>query len=234
MKINKKHLIKYSLEFLVIVLGISVSFYFSELTKKNDLKILSISIQQNLLNEVNEIEKYIREREKAFSSATKTITALQNKKTNLDSLRLLNQVPGNLFNIRGFSPPNAIYNSLVSDGNLVLIKSSEIKEELSKMHNQHFYHIKSNIEDENIARKKIVDYFQFKYPTFFLEGQFSKQNENYLIEIKKIINSELTLQSFIHEKKVAMILKNFGLKGYNIALIKVKKLLSKNLLQLKS
>jgi hypothetical protein len=234
MKINKKYLIKYSLEFLVIVLGISVSFYFSELTKKNDLKILSISIQQNLLNEVNEIEKYIREREKAFFSATKTITALQNKKTNLDSLRLLNQVPGTLFNLRGFSPPNSIYNSLVSDGNLVLIKSSEIKEELSKMHNQHFYHIKSNVEDENIARKKIVDYFQFNYPTFFLEGQFSKQNENYLIEIKKIINSELTLQSFLHEKKVAMLLKNFGLKGYNNALIKVKKLLSENLLQLKS
>ena len=38
MKIRKKHLVKYSLEFLVIVLGVSVSFYFSELSKAADLK----------------------------------------------------------------------------------------------------------------------------------------------------------------------------------------------------
>jgi hypothetical protein len=233
MKIKKKYLIKYSLEFLVIVLGVSVSFYFSELSKTRDLKVLSISIQQNLLSEVNEIEKYISEREKAFFSDTQTIIAFQNKKTNLDSLRLLNNATVTLFNYRGFSPPNAVYNSLVSAGDLGLIKSSEIKEELSKMHNQHFYQIKLNIEDENIAKKKIVDYFQFNYPTFFLEGQFSKKSENYLIELKKIIDSELTLQSFIHEKKVSMILKNYGLKRYNNALIKIKNLLSENLLELK-
>jgi len=59
---KKKLLTKYSLEFLVIVLGVSVSFYFSELSKANDLKDSSINIQQNLLNEVIEIEKYVMER----------------------------------------------------------------------------------------------------------------------------------------------------------------------------
>ena len=76
---KKKYIIRYSLEFLVIVLGVSVSFYFSELSKSRDLEILSISIQQNLLNEVKEIEEYIQEREIAFFSDTETITALQNK-----------------------------------------------------------------------------------------------------------------------------------------------------------
>ncbi|CAI8168927.1 MAG: Uncharacterised protein [Polaribacter sp. SA4-10] len=230
---KNKYLVKYSLEFLVIVLGVSVSFYLSEISKKRDLKVLSISIQQNLLNEVIEIEKYIKERENAFFSDTKTIIALQNKKFNLDSLRLLNRVTVTLFNYRGFSPPNSVYNSLVSDGNLGLIESSKIKEELSKMHIQHFYHIKSNVEDENIAKKKIVDYFQLNYPKFFLDGQFSEKSENYNIELKKIINTELTLQSFIHEKRVAMILKNGGLKRYNNSLIKIKKLLSDNLLKSK-
>ena len=230
---KNKYLVKYSLEFLVIVLGVSVSFYLSEISKKRDLKVLSISIQQNLLNEVIEIEKYIKERENAFFSDTKTIIALQNKKFNLDSLRLLNRVTVTLFNYRGFSPPNSVYNSLVSDGNLGLIESSKIKEELSKMHIKHFYHIKSNVEDENIAKKKIVDYFQLNYPKFFLDGQFSEKSENYNIELKKIINTELTLQSFIHEKRVAMILKNGGLKRYNNSLIKIKKLLSDNLLKSK-
>jgi hypothetical protein len=48
--------------------------------------------------------------------------------------------------------------------------------------------------------------------------------------LKKIIDTEITLQSIIHEKKVSMILKNNGLKRYKITLIKIKKLLSENLL----
>tara|TARA_Y100000385_G_C12905565_1_gene556129 strand:+ start:118 stop:807 length:690 start_codon:yes stop_codon:yes gene_type:complete len=229
MKIIKKHLVKYSLEFLVIVLGVSVSFYFSELSKANDLKDSSINIQKSLLNEINEIEKYIEEREKAFFSDTKTILALQNKKIKIDSLKLLKGLSVALFNYRGFSPPNSVYNSLVNDGNLGLIQSSKIKEELSKMHNQHYYHIKSNIDDENIAKKKIVDYFQLNYPKFFLQGQFSKKSENYIIELRKIVDLELTLQSFIHEKRVAMTLKNNGLKKYKEALNKIKNLLIENL-----
>ena len=227
---KKKYIIRYSLEFLVIVLGVSVSFYFSELSKSRDLEILSISIQQNLLNEVKEIEEYIQEREIAFFSDTETITALQNKNYNSDSLKLLKRVTVSLFNYRGFTPPNSVYNSLVGDGNLGLIKSTKLKEELSKIHNQHLYHIQSNIDDENIAKKKIVDYFQLNYPKYFLEGQFSEQSENYIFELKKIIDTELTLQSIIHEKKVSMILKNNGLKRYKTALIKIKKLLSENLL----
>ena len=120
---------------------------------------------------------------------------------------------------------------MVSDGNLGLIQSSEIKEELSKMHNQHFYHIKSNIDDENISKKKIVNYFQLNYPKFFLEGQFSKKSANYIIELKKIIDLELTLKSFIHEKRVAMTLKNGGLKKYKESLNKIKNLLTENLLK---
>ena len=107
---KKKLLTKYSLEFLVIVLGVSVSFYFSELSKANDLKDSSINIQQNLLNEVIEIEKYVIEREDAFFSDTQTILALQNKKINVDSLKVLKRVTVALFNYRGFSPPNYLYN----------------------------------------------------------------------------------------------------------------------------
>ena len=66
MKIRKKHFVKYSLEFLVIVLGVSVSFYFSELSKAADLKDSSINVQQSLLNEITEIEEYVKERENAF------------------------------------------------------------------------------------------------------------------------------------------------------------------------
>jgi len=229
MKMRNKLLIKYSLEFLVIVLGVSVSFYFSVLSKERELNLTSINIQQNLLNELIETEKYIKEREVAFFSDTETIIAIQNKDINLDSLMFLKRVTVTLFNYRGFSPPNAVYNSLVSDGTLALIQSSELKEELSKMHNQHYYYINSNIDDENLAKNKIVDHFQYHYPKFFLEGQFSERSDNYLVDLKKIIDQDLTLQAFIHEKKVAMLLKNGGLKSYMESLNTIKELLTENL-----
>ena len=46
----KKYLIKYSLEFLVIVMGISVSFYLEEIRVANELKTLSADLKQNLLD----------------------------------------------------------------------------------------------------------------------------------------------------------------------------------------
>ena len=95
-----------------------------------------------------------------------------------------------------------------------------------------FIHIPKNAGTsiENIAKKKIVDYFQLNHPKFFLQGQFSRKSENYIIDLKKIIDLELTLQSFIQEKRVAMILKNNGLKRYKEALNKIKNLLKENLL----
>ena len=62
----KKYLIKYSLEFLVIVMGISVSFYIEEIRVANELKTLSVDLKQNLLDEIREIEIYMIERELAF------------------------------------------------------------------------------------------------------------------------------------------------------------------------
>ena len=49
--------------------------------------------------------------------------------------------------------------------------------------------------------------------------------------IDKIIDLELTLKSFIHEKRVAMTLKNNGLKKYKESLNKIKNLLTENLLK---
>ena len=59
---------------------------------------------------------------------------------------------------------------------------------------------------------------------FFIICKICKNN------IQKNYLAEETLQSIIHEKKVSMILKNNGLKSYKTALIKIKKLLSENLL----
>ena len=226
----KKYLIKYSLEFLVIVMGISVSFYLDKIIKDLDNDALSTIIYQNLLNEINEIEKYAEEREVSFIKDLESLNALQNPIISGDSLIKLEKVKqfqlASFLNYRGFSPPNSVYNSIVGDGSLTYIKNIDLKKELNEMHNVHYYFINENIKDETDARKKIVEYFQTNYPKIYLNGQFNHQRGNeFYYKLKAFVDGDLTLKAYIYEKQVAMRLKNGGLKWYKESLSKIKNLL---------
>ena len=226
----KKYLLKYSLEFLVIVMGISVSFYLDKTIKDLDNDALSTIIYQNLLNEINEIEKYAEEREVSFIKDLESLNALQNPIISGDSLIKLEKVIqfqlASFLNYRGFSPPNSVYNSIVGDGSLTYIKNIDLKKELNEMHNVHYYFINENIKDETDARKKIIKYFQTNYPKIYLNGQFNHQRENeFYYKLKDFVDGDLTLKAYIYEKQVAMRLKNGGLKWYKESLSKIKNLL---------
>jgi hypothetical protein len=119
---SKKYLIRHSLEFFVIVLGITFSFYLEDKRSNQELRTLSEDLKQNLLDEVYEIEKYMIEREVAFKGDGKLLRALQDINVSNDSLFSLETKPvmygAALFNYRGFKPPVAFYNSLVTDGKI--------------------------------------------------------------------------------------------------------------------
>ena len=226
----KKYLLKYSLEFLVIVMGISVSFYLDKIRKDLDNDALSTIIYQNLLNEINEIEKYAEEREFSFIKDLESLNALQNPSISGDSLIKLEKVKkfqlASFLNYRGFSPPNSVYNSIVGDGNLTYIQSIDLKKELNKMHNTHFNSIDLNVDNELEARKKIIEHIQINYPKIYLNGQFIHQRENeFYYKLKTFVDGDLTLKAYIYEKQVAMRLKNGGLKWYKESLSKIKNLL---------
>ena len=211
-------------------MGISVSFYLDKIIKDLDNDALSTIIYQNLLNEINEIEKYAEEREVSFIKDLESLNALQNPIISGDSLIKLEKVKqfqlASFLNYRGFSPPNSVYNSIVGDGSLTYIKNIDLKKELNEMHNVHYYFINENIKDETDARKKIVEYFQTNYPKIYLNGQFNHQRENeFYYKLKAFVDGDLTLKAYIYEKQVAMRLKNGGLKWYKESLSKIKNLL---------
>ena len=166
----KKYLLKYSLEFLVIVMGISVSFYLDNIRKDLENNALSTIIYQNLLNEINEIEKYAESREFVFTEDLESLNALQNPSISGDSLIELVKVKKfnlpSFLNYRGFTPPNSVYNSIVGDGSLTYIKSTDLKRELNEMHNVHYYFINENIKDEKDARKKLLNIFKLTIPSY--------------------------------------------------------------------
>ena len=54
-KIDKKYIIKYSFEFVVIVLGISVSFWLNELSIDNQNEVERVKVLNSLKMEIQEI-----------------------------------------------------------------------------------------------------------------------------------------------------------------------------------
>ena len=205
----KKYLIKYTFEFFVIVLGISVSFLLEDARQKKELKYLSQDLVVNLLNEVSEIESYLKEREIAFKGDKTLLDLLRgDHEHKLDSLINFEKRPvlygAALFNYRGFKPPVAFYNSMVNDGKIRYLESTELKKTLDVMHNVHFYFIDSNVEDEAISQRKVMDYFQVKYPKVFIGSESSKENVEYVKRIEKIVTNDEVLRAILYQKAIAL------------------------------
>ena len=229
----KKYLLKYTLEFLVIVMGISVSFYLEEIRVANELKTLSADLKQNLLDEVNEIESYIIERELAFKGDQFVLNSLQDLEISCDSLLKISNKPSkysvSLFNYRGFKPPVAFYNSLVNDGKIRYLESSSIKEELDKMHNVHYYYINENIKDEAVAQRKMIDFFQNNYPELLIESIQTNSNSDYVKQIYSKVREDIVLRSILFQKSLAIGEKVRGFNSYKESLQKLKNALLNDL-----
>ena len=83
---NKKLVFSYVREISVIVFGIAIALLGDDLMQQYEREKISTELKMNLLEEVNEIEKYIVNRENVFIKDKLILTTLINKKTDLDSL----------------------------------------------------------------------------------------------------------------------------------------------------
>jgi len=233
LKSIKSILLKNTLEFIVIVLGITFSFYLEDNRKTEELKTLSTDLKQNLLNEIYEIEKYMTEREVVFRGDQKLLSLLQDPSISYDSLYSIETKPvmygAALFNYRGFKPPVAFYNSLVNDGKIRYLESSTVKEELDKMHTTNYYYVDTNIKDETVAQRKIMDYFQIHYPLLFIESDNFDANKQYATKIKRTIDSDINLRSILYQKSLAIEQKVVGFDRYKTSLEKIKLILEEDL-----
>ena len=64
----KKYTIKYSIEFVVIILGISVSFWLNELSIQNQDEKERIKVLSSLQLEINEIKFYCNEKKQTWTN----------------------------------------------------------------------------------------------------------------------------------------------------------------------
>jgi len=196
----KKYLVKYSLEFLVIVLGISISFWLNQITVEGEIEQQRFRLLENLLLEVEEIEKYCADRLKIWNQDVEIYSKLLEENLDIEAIEELaiskSRVEYNLIYYRDFSPPINRYISAVNTGDLKYIKSQEIIDALTRLHNQNFNMVQSTVEYEKSLKTKLISLITSNYPKIILNGEENNVSMgNYLVYLHKIIKKDENIRS---------------------------------------
>jgi hypothetical protein len=220
---NKKLVFSYVREISVIVFGIAIALLGDDLMQQYEREKISTELKMNLLEEVNEIEKYIVNRENVFIKDKLILTTLINKKTDLDSLMNVKSDKSiydmSIFGYRGFNPPKSFYNSLVNDGKIRYLESISLNKELDLMHNVNSYYILENIKLEIVAAQKLKDYFETNQPKIILNSFDNNVSANkYVCDLYLLIQENDMIKAILSGKISQMEDKIVFLKRYKESL----------------
>lgn len=224
---NKKLVFSYVREISVIVFGIAIALLGDDLMQQYEREKISTELKMNLLEEVNEIEKYIVNRENVFIKDKLILTTLINKKTDLDSLMNVKSDKSiydmSIFGYRGFNPPKSFYNSLVNDGKIRYLESISLNKELDLMHNVNSYYILENIKLEIVAAQKLKDYFETNQPKIILNSFDNNVSANkYVCDLYLLIQENDMIKAILSGKISQMEDKIVFLKRYKESLNIIK------------
>ncbi|MDA7797710.1 hypothetical protein N8949_01540 [Flavobacteriaceae bacterium] len=224
---NKKLVFSYVREISVIVFGIAIALLGDDFMQQYEREKISTELKMNLLEEVNEIEKYIINRKNVFIEDKLILTTLINKKTDLDSLMNVKSDKSiydmSIFGYRGFNPPKSFYNSLVNDGKIRYLESISLNKELDLMHNVNSYYILENIKLEIVAAQKLKDYFETNQPKIVLNSFDNNVSANkYVCDLYLLIQGNDMIKAILSGKTSQMEDKIVFLKRYEESLNKIK------------
>ena len=219
-------ILKYFIEFTVIVLGVSASFWVEEYRENLQNKEERFKVLNNLKIELDEIDIFSLERKLMFNKDEKILDYLMSDDENsTDSLKEIinsyDEVNIAVIDYRGFGPPLNRYNSIISEGTLKFVESDSIKQLLSQLHNTFFKYINANVSDEKVIQQKISLYLADNYPETFIERDNLSldQSINYL---KKIIQDDPNFKAYLKIKSRTMFVKTFFLEKYYTTLVELR------------
>ncbi len=224
--LKKKYIIKYSFEFFVIVLGISVSFWLNEISIDNQNEGERIKVLNSLKMEINEIRDYTYEREKTWMTDLRLLNELlfpRNGIVDTDSILKIttakSRIETFLVIYRVFDPPMNRYYSIINSGDLKFVKSDKIKEILSRLHNTSFSYVETTVEYEKQLKQSFLPFLSQNHPEIILaRDDTSVSMKKYIDIISRSINSDKKLKAnFIMVKRYLDYKLSF-LRLYNMSL----------------
>ena len=224
--LKKKYIIKYSFEFFVIVLGISVSFWLNEISFDNQNEVERIKVLNSLKMEIKEIRDYTFEREKTWMTDLRLLNELlfpRNGIVDTDSILKIttakSRIETFLVIYRVFDPPMNRYYSIINSGDLKFVKSDKIKEILSRLHNTSFSYVETTVEYEKQLKQSFLPFLSQNHPEIILaRDDTSVSMKKYIDIISRSIKSDKKLKAnFIMVKRYLDYKLSF-LRLYNMSL----------------
>ena len=177
----KKYIIKYSIEFVVIILGITVSFWLNELSIDNQNEKERIKVLTSLQMEINEIKYYCDGRKRTWEMDISLLNEFlypSNKIFNIDSVLKIatSKIRIETFIIlyRVFDPPMNRYYSIINSGDLKYVNSDKVKEFLSRLHNTSFSYIETAVEHEKQLKQSFLPFLTINHPDVILARDNNK------------------------------------------------------------
>ena len=193
-KIDKKYIIKYSFEFVVIVLGISVSFWLNELSIDNQNEVERVKVLNSLKMEIQEIRNYTDEREKTWQTDLNLLNLLLDPKdlnSTSDSILKIttskSRIETFLVIYRVFEPPMNRYYSIINSGDLKFVKSNKIKEVLSRLHNTSFSYVETTVEYEKQLTQSFLPFIAENHPSIIIARD--DQNVSMKESVQKLVKA---------------------------------------------
>ena len=157
----KKYFIKYSLEFFVIVMGVTFSFFLQNIRDDIEIDTKRELIIDNLLSELESDQVYIEKTKQDFKremeyvnkliSDSLTTQEIKNYPKNFSSLNPF-------FSVSKFRPTRSIYNSIVNDGSFNIIEPTSLKALIDNVYELN-YNIIINIVKTKTLKSLISDRF---------------------------------------------------------------------------
>lgn len=223
----KKYIIKYLLESIVLVTGITISFWINQISIDKETKGERSRVINSLLSEVKEIEKYSLEKLKIWNQDVEIYSQLLKKDIDIELIQNIaiskSRVEYNLIYYRDFSPPNNRYESMVNTGALKFINSEKITDALTRLHNQDLNMVKSTVEYEKSLKTKLINILTSKHPKIILAAENNEVSlSNYLNSLNGLfqrdqeVRTELLIQMRYFKTRIS------SLKYYLITLDELK------------
>ena len=212
----KKYILKYTLEFLVIVLGISISFWLNELSVEKNENRERLKVLNNIKTEIKDIRKYTADRMKYWQDDIDLYTMFLSSEFEINSIKEItsskSRVEYNLIYYRDFEPPMNRYVSMTNTGSFKFIKSERIKEALTRLHTINYSNINTSVQYEKLLKEHLIEIITKNHPKLLFasnDSQFSIEDYSKLLkkEIEKdpILKSNLIIQLKYFETKKSLL-----------------------------
>ena len=230
-----KTLIKYTIEFIVIVAGVSASFLGEEYREGLQNENERIKALSNIKIELDEIDTYCEERRNNYVKDRNVLKyLLDNTDYAFDSIdNLVQSSPGIAFALNDyieFQPPMNRYNSIINEGTIKFIKSDSVKQQLSELHNTFYSYLKSVVDDEKLIQQKLSFYLAENYPKVILLETYDTEKKTYYNFLSKAVDNDEILKALMYTKFRKMGIKNYFLDGYEEKLIELRNRIEKILI----